>query len=147
MSDLKNYVRSDDQKELKAEQVSQTIDRVMTLVGKQVRKMVKRFDVEVAEDLPAVKINPGKIEQVLINMVINAGQAADKDDSWVRISADSRNSSTSKCPGEFSRMRLATVATRTLRLSTRPRSGTETRSPIQRSKSWPSPKPEKSVSR
>jgi PAS domain S-box-containing protein len=87
VSDLKNYVRSDEQKELKAEQVSQTVDRVMTLVGKQVRKMVKRFDVEVAEGLPAVKMNPGKIEQVLINMVINAGQAADKDDSWVKLSA------------------------------------------------------------
>jgi signal transduction histidine kinase len=87
VSDLKNYVRSDEHKELKAEHLSQIVDRVMTLVGKQVRKMVKRFDVQVAEGLPAVKMNPGKIEQVLINMVINAGQAADKDDSWVKLSA------------------------------------------------------------
>ena len=63
------------------------IDRVMTLVGKQVRKMVKRFDVEVADGLPPVQMNAGKIEQVLINLVINAGQAADKEDSWVKVSA------------------------------------------------------------
>jgi len=87
VSDLKNYVRSDEDTERKVEQVGQAIDRVMTLVGKQVRKMVKRFDVEVAEGLSPVLMNLGKIEQVLINLLINAGQAADKEDSWVRLSA------------------------------------------------------------
>jgi PAS domain S-box-containing protein len=87
VSDLKNYVRSDEDTERKVEQVGQAIDRVMTLVGKQVRKMVKRFDVEVAEGLSPVLMNLGKIEQVLINLLINAGQAADKEDSWVTLSA------------------------------------------------------------
>ena len=59
----------------------------MTLVGKQVRKMVKRFDVDIADGLPAVAMNAGKIEQVLINLLINAGQAGDKEDSWVKLSA------------------------------------------------------------
>jgi signal transduction histidine kinase len=59
----------------------------MTLVGKQVRKMVSRFDVEIEPDLPPVMMNAGKIEQVLINLVINAGQAGDKEDSWVRLEA------------------------------------------------------------
>jgi signal transduction histidine kinase len=60
---------------------------VMVLVGKQVQKMVKRFQVEVAPGLPPVMVNAGKIEQVLINLIINAGQAADKQDSWVRLEA------------------------------------------------------------
>jgi PAS domain S-box-containing protein len=87
VSDLKHYVRSDEDQERKAVPVAHAIERVMTLVGKQVRKMVKRLDVETADGLPLVEINEGKIEQVLINLLINAGQAADKDDSWVKLSA------------------------------------------------------------
>ncbi len=87
VSDLKSYVRSDEDTERKVQPVDQAIDRVMTLVGKQVRKVVKHFDVEVAEGLSPVLMNQGKIEQVLINLLINAGHAADKDDSWVKLSA------------------------------------------------------------
>ncbi|MFC1609660.1 PAS domain S-box protein, partial [Myxococcota bacterium] len=87
VSDLKSYVRSDEDQDRKTEQVGEAIERVMTLVGKQVRKMVKRFEIEVAESLPPVQMNIGKIEQVLINLLINAGHAADKEDSWVKLSA------------------------------------------------------------
>ncbi len=85
--DLKNYVRDDEDQARRPEPLGPTVERVMTLVGKQVRKMVKRFDVDVADELPDVEMNAGKIEQVLINLVINAGQAADKEDSWVRLAA------------------------------------------------------------
>ncbi|MCP4599896.1 MAG: PAS domain S-box protein [Proteobacteria bacterium] len=87
VSELKNYIRSDEEQIKKVEHLPDVIERVMTLVGKQVRKTVKRFDVEVADDLPPLTMNTGKIEQVLINLVINAGQAADKDDSWVELKA------------------------------------------------------------
>ena len=87
VSDLKSYVRDDEDQVRKPEQIGQALERVMTLVGKQVRKMVKRFDVEIADGLPPIQMNMGKIEQVLINLLINAGQAADKEKSWVRVSA------------------------------------------------------------
>ena len=50
--------------------------------------MVTHFEVNVAENLPPVMMNSGKIEQVLINLIINAGQAADKENSWIRMTAD-----------------------------------------------------------
>ncbi len=87
VSELKNYIRSDEVQDMKTEQLGNVINQVMALIGKQVRKMVKRFDVEVSENLAPIKMNPGKIEQVLINLVINAGQAADKEDSWVKLEA------------------------------------------------------------
>ncbi|MDJ0761634.1 MAG: 7TM diverse intracellular signaling domain-containing protein [Myxococcota bacterium] len=87
VSELKNYVRSSDVEDKKPEVVNAIISQVMTLVGKQVRKYVKAFEVDVADDLPLVKMNAGKIEQVLINLVINAGHAADKEQSWVRLTA------------------------------------------------------------
>ena len=85
VSDLKNYVRADESNEVREEAVAPIMNQVMTLVGKQVRKMVKRFDVDVEENLPKVLLNAGKIEQVLINLLVNAAQAADKAQSWVKL--------------------------------------------------------------
>ncbi|MDJ0762809.1 MAG: PAS domain S-box protein [Myxococcota bacterium] len=90
VSELKTYVRSEEDENNRLGSVGPVIDRVMALVGKQVRKTVKRFDIEVEPDLPRLNMNPGKIEQVLINLIINAGQAADKEDSYVKLSARSR---------------------------------------------------------
>jgi PAS domain S-box-containing protein len=83
--DLKNYIRSGEDLEMKEGSIAKVVEQVMVLVGKQVRKTVKRFDVEVAETLPSVRMNAGKIEQVIINLLINAGQAADKEASWVKL--------------------------------------------------------------
>jgi PAS domain S-box-containing protein len=89
VSDLRSYIRSGEEIERVNGSVAKVVDQVMTLVGKQVRKMVKRFDVDVAAELPPVRMNGGKIEQALINLVINAGQAADKESSWVKLTARS----------------------------------------------------------
>ena len=88
VSELKTYISSHEEEDKKPGPIDAVIGQVMTLVGKQVRKMVKNFEVEVTDDLPKVLMNAGKIEQVLINLVINAGQAADKADSRVRLSAE-----------------------------------------------------------
>ncbi len=89
VSTLKNYVRNDVVQDWKVQPVDGVIDAVMRLIGKQVRKMVKRFDVEIAEGLASVKMNEGKIEQVLINLLLNAAQAADKEESWIKLTARS----------------------------------------------------------
>jgi len=85
VSDLKHYIRSGEDLEMTTGSIASVVDRVMALVGKQVQKMVKRVDVDVAERLPPVRMNAGKIEQVLINLLINAGQAAREGASWVKL--------------------------------------------------------------
>ncbi len=87
VSELKTYIGSHESKGKAASSLNTVIHKAMTLVDKQVRKMVKSFDTEVAEGLPPVMMNAGRIEQVLINLLVNAGQAANKDDSWVRLTA------------------------------------------------------------
>jgi signal transduction histidine kinase len=85
---LKSYIRSGEDLEMTNGSVAKVVDRVMALVGKQVGKMVRRFDVTVAEQLPPVRMNAGKMEQVLINLLINAGQAtAEKEGSRVALTA------------------------------------------------------------
>ncbi|MCC6526381.1 MAG: PAS domain S-box protein [Polyangiaceae bacterium] len=92
VSDLKNYVRGGEELEMTAGSVAKVVEQVMTLVGKQVQKMVARFTVTVDEPLPQVRMNAGKIEQVLINLLINAAQAADKEASWVELTARATDS-------------------------------------------------------
>ncbi len=87
VADLKNYVHSEQENERKPGDPIHIINQAMTLVGKQVRKTVKQLNLDLPESLPPIDMDAGKIEQVLINLVINAGQAADKDDSWIEISA------------------------------------------------------------
>ncbi len=87
VSELKNYVRSHEEEERKAVRVETLVRQVMTLVGKQVRKMVKRLEIDLEEGLPPVLMLSGKLEQVLINLLINAGQAANKEDSQIHLRA------------------------------------------------------------
>ncbi len=85
VEELKHYVRGNEE-EKRIERIETVVSRAMTLVGKQVRKMVRRLDEEIAAGLPPLLMDPGKIEQVIVNLLINAAQAADKTDSWVKLS-------------------------------------------------------------
>ncbi|MBA4368027.1 MAG: hypothetical protein C0403_10380 [Desulfobacterium sp.] len=83
VSGLKNYVRSHKEEGKKPESLSEIIKHAMTLVGSQLNQKIRQVEVHVANDLPPVYVNAGKIEQVLINLLINASQAADKEDSRI----------------------------------------------------------------
>lgn len=88
VGELKGYVRDHEIDEKKPISIKQVVDHVMALVGKQVRKMVKTLEVKIEENLPQALLNEGKIEQVLINMLINAAQAADKENSWIKMNIE-----------------------------------------------------------
>lgn len=87
VSELRNYIRGHDEERKGPGNIATVVQHTVTLVKKQVQKMVKQFEVNVTDNLPLVMMNSGKIEQMLINLIINAGQAADKENSWIRVSA------------------------------------------------------------
>jgi signal transduction histidine kinase len=41
--------------------------------------------VDIPKDLPRIYADPETLELVIINLLINAAQAADKDNSWIRL--------------------------------------------------------------
>jgi signal transduction histidine kinase len=47
--------------------------------------MVKSFEIDIPENLPQIFTDPEALEQILINLLINAAQAADKEDSWIKL--------------------------------------------------------------
>ena len=55
--------------------------------------MVKSFEVNVPDDLPRIFADSETIETVVINLLINAAQAVDKEDSWIRLNVALEDSS------------------------------------------------------
>lgn len=100
VSQLRSYVRQNDEAQWEEADVNRVVDNATTLVRTQLLKSVAQLDVHLGEGLPLVRMNPGRIEQVVINLLLNAGHAAGKspngrvvlrtarDDGHVRISVE-----------------------------------------------------------
>ena len=87
VSQLKAYSRIQDAQKLAAADIRSVLNRVATLANSQIKRMVKRFDMNVPAELPEIVTDSNAIEQMVLNLLINACQAADKSDSWVRLKA------------------------------------------------------------
>jgi signal transduction histidine kinase len=66
-------------------ELKDVISKAVTLCRKQIEKHVKRFEVKSPAEPIWLSAAPEALEQVLINLLINAAQAADKEDSWIRL--------------------------------------------------------------
>ena len=86
MFDLRGFVRKSYKEEPCWIDLKQIIENGIAICRSQIRKSVKSFDVNIADDLPLFYTDPGALEQILVNFLINAAQAADKENSWVKLS-------------------------------------------------------------
>ena len=82
---LKEFSRKKDDKGARAILPTGVVERAVAICHTQIRKTVKTFDVQVQQDMPEMLSDPDAIEQTLINLLINAAQAADKPDSHIRL--------------------------------------------------------------
>lgn len=86
LSDLREFIRKGYREEHDWVDLKQVIEKGIAICRNKIRKRVKSFDVDIAEDLPLVYTDPGVLEQILVNLLINAAQAADKENSRVKLS-------------------------------------------------------------
>ncbi|MCC7539441.1 MAG: hypothetical protein IT379_24665 [Deltaproteobacteria bacterium] len=87
VSELKGYARPDEAWE--DADVNPVVERAVRLVGTRLEKAVDRFEVRLGSGLPRVHMSPGRIEQVVVNLLVNAGQAsAGKAGSFVVVSTE-----------------------------------------------------------
>ena len=84
---LKEFVRVASAEKQRWVDVSSVIMKSVTLCRGQIRKTVKSFEVNIAKDLPPIFTDPGALEQVIVNLLINAAQAVDGGDSRVTLTA------------------------------------------------------------
>ncbi len=75
VEDLKNFARKDDEARKELLDFNQVVQTAVRLVDVAIRKFTNNFSVDYAEALPAVFGNEQRLEQVVVNLVMNAGQA------------------------------------------------------------------------
>ncbi len=85
VGNLKEFVRERGNGEVRRIDLKQVVEKGLNICQGRIRKTVKTFEVDIPEGLPALYSDPLAIEQVVVNLLINAIQALDKDDSWVRL--------------------------------------------------------------
>ena len=87
VSQLKAFSHIQGRQKLAEISVGTVLERVITLADAQIKRMVKRFDKAIPAQLPVIVTDSHAIEQIVLNLLINACQAADKTDSWVSVKA------------------------------------------------------------
>lgn len=87
VSKLKEFSRMQDSQNLRKINVNKVLDKVVALADSQIKRMVKKFEMDVPPDLGKVYTDGQAIEQMVLNLLINACQAADKSNSWVSLEA------------------------------------------------------------
>lgn len=76
ITNLKEFSRSDDRSSrMKSLQMAEVIQGALLIAGGQVRRTVSTIEQRIEPDLPSVRGNIQKLEQVLTNLLINAHQA------------------------------------------------------------------------
>ena len=63
------------------------IDKAVSICRHEIQRTIRTFEVDVEAERPTILVDPWALEQVLINLLINASQVADKEDSRLRLRA------------------------------------------------------------
>jgi signal transduction histidine kinase len=76
--DLKVFSAVDKDKKIEKIDLKPMIEKVVSFCESKIRRSVKTFNVHVPENLPEAPVESQLLEQILINLLINAAQAFDK---------------------------------------------------------------------
>ncbi|HYA13462.1 MAG TPA: PAS domain S-box protein [Syntrophales bacterium] len=86
VSRLKGFARRRDRQGRYKVDLKQVVEQGVDICRSEIKKTVRSFEVDIPENLPQIFTDPEALEQILINLLINAAQASDKEDSWIRLS-------------------------------------------------------------
>ncbi len=95
VDDLKNYIREDTTDFTQSVDINAVIKSAITLVANMVKKSTNHFSIDYGKNLPKLKGNFQRLEQVIINLIQNACQAIKDTEKGLSVStAFDKNSST-----------------------------------------------------
>jgi PAS domain S-box-containing protein len=86
ITELRAFSLDHDPGERRAVSINDVTARALRLLGKQIARATTRFELDLARDIPAVHANASRIEQVVVNLVLNACQALQNDQQAIRLS-------------------------------------------------------------
>ena len=84
-SDLKNFSKQSNVAEKSPVQLNAAVKNAMRLAQTTLRKSGVRIQLDLDENLPLIEGNLQSIEQIILNIIINAIQAIDHSDGIIRI--------------------------------------------------------------
>jgi polar amino acid transport system substrate-binding protein len=86
VEDLKSFARKEDAPRLERVDLNGVARTAIRLAGHAVRKATRRFETDLAPGLPAIRANAQRIEQVVVNLLVNACEALPDADRAVHVS-------------------------------------------------------------
>ena len=91
VSGLNDFSRKREKLEPSRIDLKPVIEHAVSICREEIRKNVKSLHLIIPEEIPPILTDPEAVEQILVNILINAAHAADKKNSWIRlcVSADS----------------------------------------------------------
>jgi PAS domain S-box-containing protein len=92
VSNLKEFSQVKDKVEERWFEVTPLIERVLSICNLQRNKNVKSFVTNIPENLRRIWSDPFFLEQILLNLLVNAAQAVDKNDSRIDLNVEIRPS-------------------------------------------------------
>lgn len=86
VEDLKSFVRKDIPDVTQPVDINNVLKSALSLVANMVHKSTKHFSVRYGRNIPAIKGNFQRLEQVIINLIQNACQALPNNSRAIRVS-------------------------------------------------------------
>lgn len=85
VDDLKGFSRTSDERLDEAVDLNHTVRAAINLASTYVKKATENLVVELAPDLPPIRGNERRLEQVVINLLLNACDALESSEATIRI--------------------------------------------------------------
>lgn len=82
---LQEFSRKKNDEERRLADIEKIVGQAVALCRTQIARAVDVFEVETAPGLPSMLTDADALEQILINILINASQAADKEESRITL--------------------------------------------------------------
>ena len=85
VANLKEFTYSDKNRMDKWIDLSAVIEKAVALCKNKIHDNVRTLSVEIPQNLPPLLSDPYALQHILINLLINAVQAANKGNSWIKL--------------------------------------------------------------
>ena len=85
VSELQDYSADHDSQAVGPVTVNRAVRSALTLLANPIKRATRRFSVENEKDLPPIRGNVRRLEQVIINLILNACQALTDPEQAVRV--------------------------------------------------------------
>ncbi|HEX6099704.1 MAG TPA: PAS domain S-box protein [Thermoanaerobaculia bacterium] len=85
VSELRNFALDQDPGDRQSVSVNDVVQSAARLVGKQIARATRHFDCDLPERVPPILGNARRLEQVVVNLIMNACQALEHEEQAIRV--------------------------------------------------------------